>query len=129
MVNEDGADAGCRHKHIWASFPPDDLHWAIAGWQKVAPGGWIVAVPAEASDLGHVVLVAPPSPVADRLSGPKYIIAATIEGQAVLFADIPGNAPARLAIFTCLSDALHHLCPLTPVQENEADTVAAAAKQ
>jgi hypothetical protein len=127
MISHGDAGSGWRQKNILASFPPDELHWAVAGWARVAPGGWIVLVPDEASDLGHAVLVAPPSPAPDRMSGPKYIIAATIDGQAILFADIPGNPLAQLATFTCLSDALHHLCPLTPVQDNEADALAEAA--
>jgi hypothetical protein len=112
----------------WSRFTPEEIHWAVAGWSKVAPGlgGWQVLALTEDTDLGRTVLVAPPTPLPDPLEGPRYVIAATRDGEAVIFADLPGTEMRRIGTFAGLSEALHHLCPLTPLQENEADALAAA---
>jgi hypothetical protein len=104
------------------------LHWAIAGWARVAPdvNGWMVRHVAGFADLGAALLIAPPAPTGAPMRGAKYVIAC-VDGQAVLFVDIPAKSLRRIAAFPSLIDALLGLCPLDATQQRRADELADAS--
>jgi len=115
-------------------FTPDEVHWAMSGWAKLAPGfgGWrIVAhfgedAGTDASGDDEVWII-PPSPLANALAGPRFVVAATLDGRMILYGQDAQGVRRELAVFSSLSAALHLLCPLTASQETAADVLAARA--
>lgn len=112
----------------WGDFPEEEIHWAIHGWARLAPGfgGWKVARGPCTCGLGTALSVIPPSPQQNEALCPKFALAALPTGEAILLADVPGEVLRELGTYASLSEALHALCPLMPSQETEADAKAAA---
>jgi hypothetical protein len=115
-------------------FMPDEVHWALAGWSKVAPGfgGWRVFVHFGQDAAGEdaadeEIRIIPPSPLGNAIAGPCFVVAAALDGRTILYGQDQQGARRRLAVFSSLSAALHLLCPLTPAQETMADSLAARA--
>jgi hypothetical protein len=115
-------------------FMPDEVHWAMAGWSKMAPGfgGWRVVAHFGEDATGDALMhdeiwVIPPSPLSDAMAGPRFVAAATLDGRTILYGEDQRGMRRELAVFSSLSAALHMLCPLTPAQETNADMLAARA--
>ncbi len=115
-------------------FMPDDVHWAIAGWAKLAPGlgGWRIVVQLGQDEFGaesadDEIWIFPPSPLADALAGPRFVAAATLDGRTILYGQNGHGMRRELAVYASLSAVLHVLCPLTAAQETLADILAARA--
>jgi hypothetical protein len=114
-------------------FHADELHWAMHGWAKVAPGfeGWTIMMPAEApgsfvSGPCREIMVMPPSPLADKSAGPKFVLVARPGGMVAIYGQDADGTRQERAVVQSLSLALHVLCPLTAAQETAADALAAA---
>jgi hypothetical protein len=120
----------------WSGFAADEVHWAIQGWAKVAPGfeGWTIIVPADESGAGlagpcRELLVMPPTPLTDKSAGPKFVLVARPDGMVAICAQDIDGARRELELVSSLSLALHHLCPLSAAQETAADALAAASRK
>jgi hypothetical protein len=118
-----------------AGFPADELHWAMEGWAKVAPGfeGWTIIVPGAASATGtpglcRELIVIPPTPLTDKLTGPRFLLEARPGGMVAIRGQDLDGTQRDLAVLSSLSLALHTLCPLSAAQETAADALAAASR-